>query len=63
MSKIHFHEIVDRLSEYVYFDILNEIVGGVWTESIVHYSISGEEHDAIEFIMPIKKAIKQAKRS
>lgn len=62
MSKKHFHEIADKLSEHLYFDMLNEIVGGVWTESLVMDSLNYEEEQSLESIMPIKTLVKLVKK-
>ena len=62
INKSQFHQIVDRISEGLYFDILNEIVGGVWVESIIWYCINNETEEHLELVMPVKKKCKSTRK-
>lgn len=54
ISKAQAPKIIERIADHVYFDILNEIVGGIWVEGIVRYCLSGSEQEILEMIMPVK---------
>lgn len=47
-------EVKDKLAEYIYFDYLNEIVGGLWLESTVSSYINNLEQ-SLDLQMPIIK--------
>ena len=63
LNKTHFHKIADRISEEMYFDILNEVVGGIWTESIVHYCLNNQGEEILDIIMPVKIKLKSSRKA
>jgi hypothetical protein len=54
VQKSQFPRFVEIISEYVYFDILNEVVGGVWVEGVVRMCL-GEKNGELEAVMPVRQ--------
>ena len=48
-------KILDTLSERVYFDLLNDVVAGVWVESLVLSVVKEDGDETVDVLMPIPK--------
>ncbi|OMJ81299.1 hypothetical protein SteCoe_18293 [Stentor coeruleus] len=64
INKAQAPKIIERIADHLYFDILNEIVGGVWVEGIVMHCLNGDEDEILNIILPTislskKKVIKK----
>mmetsp|Transcript_9212 Transcript_9212/g.9178 ORF Transcript_9212/g.9178 Transcript_9212/m.9178 type:complete len:107 (+) Transcript_9212:1363-1683(+) len=57
-EKIH-----NKIAEDFYFDILNSVVGDIWTFRIVHTVVNEEDDDDIDKILPIKEERTSKKRN
>ncbi|CAG9325689.1 unnamed protein product [Blepharisma stoltei] len=57
-EKIH-----NKIAEDFYFDILNSVVGDIWTFRIVHAVVNEEDDYDIDKILPIKEERTSKKRS
>lgn len=64
INKAQAPKIIERIADHLYFDILNEIVGGVWVEGIVMHCLNEDEEEILNIMMPTisitkKKLIKK----
>lgn len=58
-------KIIMRITEDIYFGILNEVVGNLWVGSIVNYVIGDTKggDDILEIIMPLQERRRTEKRN
>ena len=63
MYKSHFEKIVENLGEQLYFDILNEIVGGLWVDCIANFCLKNEAEEVLDVLMPVKCRPKPIKKT
>ena len=62
-NNVHDVQIKEKIADYIYYDYLNEVVGGIWIESLIRTYIKDSEEENPEVIMPIRKEKRTERRA